>query len=113
MARRVQAIDRYSIALANINMHREFAARLLQLFDRRHQAAAIGLVHQFCPQFDKQLLGYEFRLDYIEAIQLDDRQALCRYLQEQEDEYLIQLEETRPIADDLLPRAQSVADQCS
>ena len=76
-------------------MHQEFSAKLLLLVDRGYQAAAIALVHQFCPQLDKDLLGYEYRLDYIEVIQLEDRQTLRRYLQEQEAEFVIQSEIAR------------------
>ena len=73
-------------------MHAEFSEKLLHLVDRGQQAAALALVHEFCPQFDKQLLGYEFRLDYFNAIQLDDRLTLSRYLQEHKEELDIKLE---------------------
>ena len=105
--------DSVSIARDNIEMHEEFTAKLLQLVDRGSQASAIAMVHQFCPQFDRELLGYEFRLDYIEAIQMDDRETLSRYLREQLEEYNEKLEIAMQDSQSLIQDAKTQADHCS
>ena len=58
-------------------------------------------------------MGYKFRLDYINAIQLDDRFTLARYLQEQEAEFVLKLEQKMPNSESLIPQAESIADHCS
>ena len=71
---------------SNIRMHEQFSARLLQLVDRNNLASALALVDAYCPAFDRQHLGYEFRLDYLEVLLHNDRHTLARYLQEHKEE---------------------------
>ena len=62
----------------NIQMHREFAQKLLQMIDRQYTAAALALINTYCLKVLKGFVCYEFKLDYINAIQLNDRKTLLQ-----------------------------------